>query len=67
MLRSGDKVRITAQLIDARSDRHLWSKSFERNSRDVLALQDELASAIAREIHVRLTPAEESRLTRAPA
>ncbi len=65
VLRSGDKVRITAQLIDARSDRHLWSKSFERNSRDVLALQDELASAIAREIHVRLTPEEQSRLTRA--
>lgn len=67
VLRVGDKVRITAQLIDARSDRHLWSKSFERNSRDVLALQDELASAIAREIHVRLTPAEQSRLTRAPS
>jgi TolB-like protein/Tfp pilus assembly protein PilF len=65
VLRSGDKVRITAQLIDARSDRHLWSKSFERNSRDVLALQDELASAIAREIHVRLTPEEQLRLTRA--
>ena len=65
VLRSGDKVRITAQLIDARSDRHLWSKSFERNSRDVLALQDELASAIAREIHVRLNPEEQSRLTRA--
>ena len=65
VLRSGDKVRITAQLIDARSDRHLWSKSFERSSRDVLALQDELASAIAREIHVRLTPHEQSRLTRA--
>ena len=66
VLRAGDRVRITAQLIDARADRHLWSKSFERNSRDVLALQDELASAIAREIHVRLTPADESRLTRAP-
>ncbi len=65
VLRSGDKVRITAQLIDARSDRHLWAKSFERNSRDVLALQDELASAIAGEIHVRLTPEEQSRLTRA--
>jgi len=65
VIRSGDKVRITAQLIDARSDRHLWSKSFERSSRDVLALQDELASAIAREIHVRLTPHEQSRLTRA--
>jgi serine/threonine protein kinase/tetratricopeptide (TPR) repeat protein len=60
--RSGDKVRITAQLIDARADRHLWAKSFERSSRDVLALQDELASAIAREIQVQLTPAEQSRL-----
>ena len=67
VLRAGDKVRITAQLIDARSDRHLWAKSFERSSRDVLALQDELASAIAREIHVRLTPAEESRLAHAPS
>ena len=67
VLRAGDKVRITAQLIDARADRHLWAKSFERNSRDVLALQDELASAIAREIHVQLTPAEQSRLTRAPS
>jgi serine/threonine-protein kinase len=67
VLRAGDKVRITAQLIDARSDRHLWAKSFERSSRDVLALQDELASAIAREIHVKLTPAEESRLTVAPS
>jgi len=65
VLRAGDKVRITAQLIDARSDRHLWARSFERSSRDVLALQDELASAIAREIHVQLTPAEQSRLTRA--
>jgi len=62
VLRSGDKVRINAQLIDARADRHLWSKSFERSSRDVLALQDELASAIAREINVQLTPAEQSRL-----
>lgn len=66
VLRAGDKVRITAQLIDARADKHLWAKSFERNSHDVLALQDELASAIAREIHVQLTPAEQSRLTSAP-
>ena len=67
VLRAGDKVRITAQLIDARADKHLWAKSFERNSRDVLALQDELASAIAREIHVQLTPTEQSRLAAAPA
>jgi TolB-like protein/Tfp pilus assembly protein PilF len=67
VLRSGDRVRITAQLIDARSDRHLWAKSFERSSKDVLALQDELASAIANEIHVTLTPAEASRLAKAPS
>jgi eukaryotic-like serine/threonine-protein kinase len=66
VLRAGDNVRITAQLIDAREDKHLWAKKFERNSRDVLALQDELASAIAHEIDVRLTPAEQSRLRSAP-
>ena len=64
--RSGDKVRITAQLIDARADKHIWAKSFERNSSDVLALQVDLASAIAREINVRLTASEQSRLSRAP-
>jgi adenylate cyclase len=63
--RSGDKVRITAQLIDARADRHLWAKSFERDSRDVLAMQSELASAIASEINVELTPSEQARLTSA--
>ena len=66
VLRIGDKVRVTAQLIDARADRHLWAHSFERSSQDVLALQDELASAIAHEIDVRLTPGEQSRLASAP-
>ncbi len=65
--RFGDRVRITAQLIDARADTHLWANSFERNSSDVLALQAELASAIAREINVRLTPSEQSRLATAPS
>jgi eukaryotic-like serine/threonine-protein kinase len=65
--RSGDKVRITAQLIDARADRHLWAKTFERNSSDVLALQAELAAAIADEINVQLTPGEQSRLAAAPS
>ena len=65
--RSGDKVRITAQLIDARADKHLWAKTFERNSGDVLALQAELASAIAREINVRLTSSEKTRLATAPS
>jgi len=65
--RSGNKVRITAQLIDARADRHLWARSFERNSSDVLTLQAELAAAIADEINVRLTESEQSRLATAPS
>jgi TolB-like protein/Flp pilus assembly protein TadD/predicted Ser/Thr protein kinase len=64
--RSGNTVRVTAQLIDARADKHLWARTFERHSSDVLALQDDLASAIAREIHVQLTPTEQSRLAAAP-
>src|SRR5262249_49342641 len=63
--RSGDRVRITAQLIDARADRSLWAMSFERTSSDVLELQAELASAIAHEVNVQLTPSERSRLTAA--
>jgi TolB-like protein len=62
VLHAGDKVRITAELIDARADRHLWAKSYERDSRDVLALQAEVALAIAREINVELTPREQARL-----
>ena len=60
--RSGSQVKITAQLIDAVKDRHLWADSFQRELKDVLALQGEAARAIAREIGVRLTPQERSRL-----
>ena len=60
--RSGDRVRITVQLIEAKTDKHLWAKSYERNSRDFLGLQDELARDIASEIRVTLTPAEHARL-----
>ncbi len=65
--RAGNTVRITAQLIDARADKHLWGKTFERQSGDVLALQADLAAAIAREVNVRLTSSEQSRLTAAPS
>jgi len=65
VIRIGDRVRITAQLIDAPADRHLWARSYERTSRDVLALQDELAAAIAHEINVRLTPQEQAHFTSA--
>ncbi len=63
VLRDGRRVRITAQLIDARTDRHLWSNSYDRDVRDVLALQGDVARAIAREVHVALTRKAEERLT----
>jgi tetratricopeptide (TPR) repeat protein len=56
--RSGGRVRITAQLIRAATDTHLWAESYERDTRDVLALQAEVAQAIAREIKVAVTPEE---------
>ncbi len=63
--RPGDRVRVTAQLIEARTDRHLWANTYERDLRDVLALQDEVARAIAEEIKVTLTPEEHGRLANA--
>ena len=63
--RSGDRVRITAQLIEAPTDRHLWAKSYERDLRDVLSLQSEVARAVADEIRTAVTPAEQTRLAKA--
>jgi TolB-like protein/DNA-binding winged helix-turn-helix (wHTH) protein len=60
--RSGDRVRIIAQLLDAPNDKHLWADSFERDMRDALALQDDVARAIALEIKAKLTPQEKTRL-----
>lgn len=65
VLRSGDQVRVTAQLIDARKDGYLWAKSYEGNLRDVLKLQAGVADAIAREIKAAVTLQEQQRLTRA--
>jgi serine/threonine protein kinase len=62
VLRVGDRVRITAQLIHAPSDRHLWAESYERDLRDVLALQSEVARTIAEQIQAKLTPQEQARL-----
>ncbi|MEE9280986.1 MAG: adenylate/guanylate cyclase domain-containing protein [Myxococcota bacterium] len=59
VLRAGDNVRITVQLIDARTDRHLWSESYERPQREVLRLQSEVARAIARQVQMELVPADE--------
>jgi TolB-like protein/DNA-binding winged helix-turn-helix (wHTH) protein len=60
--RSGDRVRITAQLLHGRTDRHLWAESYERDFRDVLKLQSEVAQAITHEIKIAVTPEEQMRL-----
>ncbi|MGH2396815.1 MAG: tetratricopeptide repeat protein [bacterium] len=65
--REGDQVRITVQLIHGRSDKHLWANSYQRESRDVLSLQSEVAHAIARQIEVAVTGQERSRLVAARA
>jgi serine/threonine protein kinase/tetratricopeptide (TPR) repeat protein len=62
ILRGGDRVRINAQLIDAATDEHLWAESYERELSDVLALQSDVAQAIAKKIEVQLTDQEQARL-----
>jgi TolB-like protein/DNA-binding winged helix-turn-helix (wHTH) protein/Tfp pilus assembly protein PilF len=65
--RSGNRVRIDAQLIEATTDRHLWARSYERDIQDVLALQSDLARTIASEVQVRLSPGEQARLETKPS
>ena len=65
VLRVGDRVRISAQLIDASTEEHLWADRYERDLRDVFALQNEIIAAIAREIALELTPQEQGRLASA--
>lgn len=64
VLRQGDQVRISAQLVDARSDQPIWAHTYDRNLADVLSWQGEVASAIAQEITTKLTPQEQARLAR---
>ena len=61
--RAGNRVRITAQLIHAATDQHLWAEAYERDLRDVLVLQDEVARNIAQQVRVKLTPEENIRLS----
>jgi TolB-like protein/DNA-binding winged helix-turn-helix (wHTH) protein len=62
VVRSGDRVRITAQLVDGRSDSHLWAQEFERDLQNVLTLESDMAHEIAREIRVQLTKEDGDRL-----
>jgi tetratricopeptide (TPR) repeat protein len=65
VVRAGNRVRITAQLIEGATDRHLWAQNYERDLTDVLALQGDVARAVASQIQVRLTPREQTRLAKA--
>ena len=63
--RSGDQVRITAQLIQLPADKHLWAQSYQGNLSDTLAVQNQVARAIADEIRIEITPQEQAALKRA--
>jgi TolB-like protein/DNA-binding winged helix-turn-helix (wHTH) protein/Tfp pilus assembly protein PilF len=62
VFRSGDQVRITAQLIQVPADKHLWAESYEGNVRDTLTVQNQVARAIAERIRIELTPREQAAL-----
>jgi eukaryotic-like serine/threonine-protein kinase len=62
VMRSGNRVRITAKLIQASTDKNLWAKGYDRDLTDVLSLQSEVARDIAEEVQVRVTPQEQARL-----
>ena len=64
LVRDGDRVRVTAQLIDADADQHLWARSYDRRVKDVLSLQAEVATSIAKEINVAVAPRLQERFAR---
>jgi TolB-like protein len=62
--RSGNRVRVNAQLVDARTHRQLWGQTYDRDLADVFAIQSEIAMAIAAELHAKLSPTEKSEIER---
>jgi TolB-like protein/Tfp pilus assembly protein PilF len=64
--KAADKVRVNVQLIDARADSHLWAKSYDREMKDVFAVESEVAQEIADSLQAKLSPAEASTLATAP-
>jgi eukaryotic-like serine/threonine-protein kinase len=66
VMRSGNRIRISAQLIHAQTDEHVWAETYERDLGDVLRLQSEVAQAIAQQVRVQLTPEQRARLNSAP-
>jgi TolB-like protein/DNA-binding winged helix-turn-helix (wHTH) protein/Tfp pilus assembly protein PilF len=66
LVREGGRVRVTAQLVDGATDRHLWARNYDRAAVDVLGLQREVALDIAREVRAALSPKEEAHLAEQP-
>jgi serine/threonine-protein kinase len=64
--RSGNRVRVNAQLIDARSDTHQWAEHYDRDLADVFAIQSEIAKAIADQLQAKLSPQEKARVEEIP-
>jgi TolB-like protein/class 3 adenylate cyclase len=64
--RSANRVRVTAQLIDARTDAHLWAQTYDRDLADVFAIQSEIAKTIADQLQARLSPTEKAAIERPP-
>ena len=63
--RTGDKITVAVRLIDASTEEHLWTETYNRDLRDILAVQNEVATAVTKAIQIKLTPHEQSRLARA--
>jgi tetratricopeptide (TPR) repeat protein len=64
--RAGNRVRVNAQLIDARTDAHLWAQTYDRDLADVFAIQSEIAKAIADQLQAKLSPSEKSAIEQPP-
>ena len=64
--RSGNRVRVNAQLVDARNDAHLWAQTYDRDLEDVFAIQSEIAKAIADQLQAKLSPAEKNAIEQRP-
>ena len=64
--RAGNRVRVNAQLVDTRTDAHLWAQTYDRDLADVFAIQSEIATAIADQLQAKLSPREKAAIERAP-
>jgi len=62
--RAGDRLRVTAQLIQVKDQSHLWAQDYDRGPQDILTVQDDVSIAVAQEIQLRLTPQQQTDLAR---